>query len=228
MFARKRNGSKTALLQHRMEMADIVARGAEQHCRFRFMEAQQIDHRVLDFRRRNRHRLIGNVSMPAIVAHRRYAQRIALIALGQRLDRARHRSRKEQGAAGIWRRVEDFLEIFAKPHVEHFVRFIEDDGGERGEIGVEPFQFAANLKRQFAGRGNYQRKWRGRARHGALAGQQFGRHGEAESYGLARTSLRRDDEVAAQGLRLEHRGLNRSRLRIAAFGQRIAEKRREF
>ena len=90
VLTRQGDGGKAAFDQAGMKVADIVARGAEQHRRFRLVEAQQIDHRVFDVGRRNGHRLIDDIAVAAIIADGRNAQRIALIALGQRDDRLGH------------------------------------------------------------------------------------------------------------------------------------------
>ena len=82
-----------------VEMADIVARGAEQHRGLGLVEAQQVDHGMLDVRRRDGDRLIGDVAMAAILADGRDAQRVALVALGERDDRLGHRRREQQRAA---------------------------------------------------------------------------------------------------------------------------------
>ena len=87
-------------------MADVVARGAEQHRGLGLVEAQQVDHRVLDVRRRDRDRLVGDVAVAAIVVDGRDAQRVVLVALGERDDRPRHGRREQQRAARrrAWRR----------------------------------------------------------------------------------------------------------------------------
>jgi hypothetical protein len=55
MLARQRHRREAALLQRRVEAADVLARGAEQHRRLGLVEAQQVDHRVLDLGRANGH-----------------------------------------------------------------------------------------------------------------------------------------------------------------------------
>ncbi len=85
--------------------------------------------------------------MAAIVADGRDAQRVALIALGERDDRARHRRRKEQRAAAIGGGVEDFLEVVAEAHVEHLVGFVEDDRLEAGEAERAAFEVVAQAAR---------------------------------------------------------------------------------
>ena len=255
-----------------MEVADIVAGGAEQHRRRRFVEAQQVDDGVLDIGGRDGDGLIGDVAMAAILAHRRDAQRVLLVALGERDDRLGHRRREQQGAAGVGRRVEDLLEIVAKAHVEHFVGFIEDGdldrpqlqraafemvaqtarradddmgalvqrlallrgvhaadagGDARAGLAIEPDQLAADLQRQFAGRRDDEGERRAGAIGAAILAQQLGRHGEAEGDGLARSGLRRDQQIAAFGIGFEHGGLHGRGRGIATGGQRFAEKRRE-
>ena len=73
-----------------VQMADIVASGAEQHRRLRLVKPEQIHHNILDIGGCNRHRLIANVTMAALVADGGYPECIALIAFRQRNDRARH------------------------------------------------------------------------------------------------------------------------------------------
>ena len=53
----------------------------------RLVEAKQVDHGMLDLGRGDGHRLIGDVAMAALLADRRDAQRVLLVALGQRDDR---------------------------------------------------------------------------------------------------------------------------------------------
>jgi hypothetical protein len=134
MLARQRDRREAALLQRRMQPADVLARGAEQHRRLGLVEPQQVDHRMLDLGRRHGHRLVGDVAMPAVVADGRDAQRVALVALGQRHDRPRHRRREQQRAPAFGGRVEDLLEVLAEAHVEHLVCFVENRGAQLGEV----------------------------------------------------------------------------------------------
>ena len=108
-----------------VEMPHIIPRGAEQHRRFRFVKAKQVDDGMFDVRRGDGDRLIGNVAMPAILADGRDAQRILLIAFGELNDRPRHGCGEQQRAARLRRLVEQCLEIVAKAHVEHLVCLVE-------------------------------------------------------------------------------------------------------
>ncbi|MCY1172308.1 hypothetical protein D9M73_124410 [compost metagenome] len=94
MLARQRDRGEPALDQPGVQMPHIVARRAEQDRGLGLMQPQQIDDRILDIGRRDGHRLIADVAMPAILAHGRDAQRILLVALGQRHDRLGHRRRE--------------------------------------------------------------------------------------------------------------------------------------
>ena len=134
MLARQRHDREAALLQRRMEATDAFTRGAEQHRGLGFVEAQQVDHRVLGLGRADGHRLVGDVAVPAVVADRRNAQRVALVLPGEPGDRRRHRRRKQQRAAAVGSRVEDLLEVLAKTHVEHLVGLVEHHGAQRGEV----------------------------------------------------------------------------------------------
>ncbi len=87
MLAGQGDGAEAALDQAGVEMADIVARRAEQHRRVGFVEAQQVHDRILDVRGRHRHRLIADVAVAAVFPDRGDAQRVLLEALGQRDDR---------------------------------------------------------------------------------------------------------------------------------------------
>ena len=78
-----------------MEMADIVARGAEQHRSFGFVEAQDVDHCVLDIGRRNRHRQIFDVAVTPARFDRGDAQRILLEPAGERDNRGGHGGREQ-------------------------------------------------------------------------------------------------------------------------------------
>ena len=268
MLTRQRDGGEPALLQRGVQAADVVARGAEQDRGFRFVQAQQVDHGGFDVGRGNGDRLIADVAMPAIFAHGRNAQRIVLIAAGQRDNRLGHRRREQQRAAAIGRRVEDFFKVFAKAHVEHFVRFIEDNGPQARQLqraafqmvaqaarranhqmralvqgaafalgvhpanaggdpgagpGIEPVQFARDLQRQFARRGDHQRQRRTRRGQHAVLGQQFVGHGEAKGHRLARTGLGGHDHVAAAGFIFQNRRLDGGEGGVAMAGQSLAQ-----
>ena len=99
-----------------------------------------------------------------------------------------------------------------------------DAGGDAGAGGaIEPFQLAADLQRQFARRRDHQRQRQAGDGQLVAAGQQFGGHGQAEGDGLARTGLRRHQQVAALRFVLRHFGLDRGQALIALGGQRLGE-----
>jgi hypothetical protein len=134
VFAGKGNGSKAAFHEAGMQVADIVTRGAEKDGGIRLMQAQEVDRRILDIGRRDEDRLISDVAVAAIRAARFEPQGIALIPFGERDDRARHGGGEEQCTPPFRRCIEQFLEIFAKAHVEHLVSFIEDGNLERRQV----------------------------------------------------------------------------------------------
>ena len=121
-----------------MEVAHIVTRRAEQQRGLRLVEAQQVDDRMFDVRRCDGDRLIRDVAVPAILAHSRDAQGIALILLGKLDDRTRQRGREQQRLAVLGRFVEQRLEIVAKAHVEHLVRLVE-----HGDLDLRQIERAA-------------------------------------------------------------------------------------
>ena len=148
MLARQSDRGETALDQAGMEMPDIVARRAEQHRRLGLMQAQQIDHGILDVGGRDGDRLIADIAMPAILADGRDAQRILLIALGERDDRLGHRRREHQRAPRIGRGIEDQFEILAETHVEHLVGFVENHRLEVRQIERAAFDMVAQAARR--------------------------------------------------------------------------------
>ena len=272
MFARQRHGIEAALDQAGVEVADIVARRTEQHRRRCLVEAQQVDDGILDIGGRHGDGLIGDVAMATVFAHRRDAQRVALVALGQRHDRLGDGCRKHEGAPCFGCRIKDLLKVLAEPHVEHFIGFIEDGdldaaqlqraafkviaqpprradddmralaeqlaflgsihaadtgGDARAGLAIQPDQFATDLQRQFAGRRDDQRQRRTGAVGAAFVIEQLGRHGDTEGDGLARSGLRRDQQVTRLGFGLEDGGLDRGGRGIATGGKRFGEKRRQ-
>jgi hypothetical protein len=86
--------------------------------------------------------------MAALLADGRDAQRVLLVALGERDDRPRHGRREEQGAALRRRRVEDLLEILAKAHVEHLVGLVEHDDLELRQVERAAFEMVAQPPRR--------------------------------------------------------------------------------
>ncbi len=99
------------------------------------------------------------------------------------------------------------------------------DAGDdpRAGLGIEPLQLVGDLKRQFAGRGDDQ--GHRRAELGEFLGlaQQGRGEGQTEGDGLAGTGLGRDQQVAAL-FGLQHGGLHRRGLGIAAFGKGAVER----
>ena len=109
-----------------MQAAHVFTRRTEQNSSFCLMQTQQVNDRVLDVRWSNRHNLIADITMAAVFANGRDAQRILLVALGKRHDWFRHSRREKQSAAAFGRRVQYFFEFLAETHVEHFVSFVEN------------------------------------------------------------------------------------------------------
>jgi hypothetical protein len=112
------------------------------------VQPQEIDDRILDVGRRNRYRLIDDVAVAAFLAHRGDAQGIALVALGERHDRLGHGGGKEERAALARGRVEDFLEVLAKAHVEHLVRLVEDGDAQGRQVQRAALQVIAQTSRR--------------------------------------------------------------------------------
>ena len=67
---------------------------------------------------------------------------------GNRQNARRHRRREERRLPRRRRRLENRIEILGEPHVEHFVRFVEDEHAK----GVELQRSAPNVIERAAGR----------------------------------------------------------------------------
>ena len=147
VLARQRHSGKTALDQAGVKVADIITCGAKQHRGFGFVKAQQVDHRMFDVRRRDRHRLIGNINMALRIIDRGNAQGVLLIALGQCDDGLGHGCRKHHGAPRCWRRIEDFLKVITKAHVEHLVCLIEHGKLQRRQVKRAALEMIAQAAR---------------------------------------------------------------------------------
>ena len=142
-FARQRDGGELPLLQRGVQVAHRLPRVAEHDGAGRIVEAQQIDDGVLDFSRRDADGAIFDVGMAAFCACHLDAQRIALVALGERRDAARHGG-GEQKAPPLRRRgVEDEFEILAEAEIEHLVRLVENDDAQGGDIQPATLQMVA-------------------------------------------------------------------------------------
>lgn len=195
-----------------MEVADIVAGCAKQDRRLRFVQAQHVDDDIFGVRRRDGNALIGDIAMAAILTHGRDPQCIALIALGERDDRLWQRCRKQQRAALVRCRVENFLKVFAKAHVEHFVRFVEHRDAQRRQVERAALQVIA------------QPSWRADDDMRAM-GQRaafLGRVHPADARGDPRTGLGiKPHQFAADLQRQFARWRNNQRLRGDPVGQAV-------
>ena len=143
MFARQGHYGEPAFLQSSVQPPHIVAGGAEQHGGFGFVITQQVHHRVLHFGRGDGDSLVLDVAVTAILAHGGDPQRIVLIALRQRDDRTGHRGREQQRAAGLRCGVEDLFQILAEAHVQHLVRFVENDDLQGRQVERPTFEVIA-------------------------------------------------------------------------------------
>jgi hypothetical protein len=144
---------------------------------------------------------ISSASSSTTKRRARQVERAAFEMVAQAAGRAHHDMRAVVELATFLRRVHP-----------------ADAGGDaQPGFFIEPGEFAADLERQFARGSNGQRQRCTGRRHAIV--QQIGGHGHAERNRLARSGLGGNQEIAANGLVLEHSGLDRSRLGIAAGGK---------
>ncbi len=107
------------------------------------------------------------------------------------------------------RRADDDVRAMAeRPTLARGVHAADAGGDTRPGSGIEPFQFAADLQRQFARGRDDQRHRRARLGQVIAAVQQLARHGEAKGDGLARAGLGGHDQVAALRIILDNGGLD--------------------
>ena len=90
-------------------------------------------------------------------------------------------------------------------------------------FGIEPAQLALDLQRQLAGRRNHQRQRQGCAIKGFGVPQKGRRHGKTKAHGLARSGLRRDQEIRVFQFGRGHGLLHRCQLLVAARLKRLFE-----
>ena len=90
-------------------------------------------------------------------------------------------------------------------------------------LAIEPRQLACDLQRQFTGGGDGQRQRLGRGGQHFCPVQHFGRHRDAECHRLARSGLRRNQQVAPGEFFAQHSLLNRRQAFIALGRQRLGQ-----
>ncbi len=69
-----------------------------------------------------------------LLARDRHARRIFQVALRDGQDARRHRGGKQRRLPPLRRRLEDRVEVLREAHVEHFVRFVENEHAQVGEL----------------------------------------------------------------------------------------------
>ncbi len=145
---RERDGGEAAFAEIRMQPVHARARRAEHHGDPWLFEAEDVHHRALDLVRRDQARAILDVAVLAGGGAGRDAQRVALVALGQLLDAARHRGTEQQRAARGGGGVEDRLQLLAEAEVEHLVGLVEHHGLEGGGVEVVALNVVAHAPRR--------------------------------------------------------------------------------
>ncbi len=94
------------------------------------METQHVDDRVLAVAGRHGQRLIRDIGVLLLLGGGGDPLCIALIGLREVGDHLGNGGREQQGTAGFWSLGQDEFQIFLKTKVEHFVRFVQNDGGD--------------------------------------------------------------------------------------------------
>ena len=147
-LARQRDGREAALGQGGVKMAHRFAGVAEHQRARRIVKAQQVDDGMFGVARANAHGAIFDVGMGLAAVGGGNAQRVALIALGQRHDGLGQGRREQQRAAFGRRGLEDEFEILAEAHVEHLVGLVEHQALEAGDIERAAFEMIAQAARR--------------------------------------------------------------------------------
>src|SRR4051794_36731369 len=85
--------------------------------------------------------------MPVAVVQGFDAQRVPLIALGERYDRPRHGCRKEQSSPFLRRGIEDLFKLLAKAHAEHLFCFAAHPPRKREKLERAALKMATKAPR---------------------------------------------------------------------------------
>ncbi len=121
------------VLQRPLEPRRADLGAAEDDRLLRFFDLQQLDQagRLL-FRRHLDERLLDRVDRQGFRGDRD-RHRVVHVALGELLDRRRHRRREERRLPAARAHAKDFLDVLDEAEVEHLVGLVEDDVARRGQ-----------------------------------------------------------------------------------------------
>ncbi len=126
---------EAALAQAGVQVADVLARGAEDERAAGFEIAEHVDDGAFGIAGRDAHGAVVDVAVRLGRARGVDADGVALVILRQHGDAARDGGREQQRAARVGgRRIEQRFEFFAEAEVEHLVGFVEHGDLKRGEI----------------------------------------------------------------------------------------------
>ena len=109
------------------------------------------------------------------------------------------------------------------PLVPH-VHTADTGRNQRAGLGIKPAQLAHDLKGQFAGWRHDQRQWRLGAGEMCFRSQKRGCQSQPEADSLARSGLRRHQQISHCQFRVGYGLLHRGQCIIAAFGKRLRER----
>ena len=142
-LARERHDGEVAVGEAGGQAGHRGAGVAEDDGVLGFVEAQDVEDRVLGVAGVHVHRAVFDVGVLAGFGLDRDPLGVALVALRQPGDGGGHGGREHQGAAGRGGFVEDELELFAEAEVEHLVGLVQHHGAQPGEVDVAALDVVA-------------------------------------------------------------------------------------
>ena len=147
-LARQTHDRETPIAQTRHKAVHSGAGVGENDRVAVLMIAQQVQNGGFHVNLGHLHSLIGNVGVLARACHGVNAHRITLVMLGQGGNHRWHSGRKQQRAPFFGRFGEHEFQIFAKAHIEHFVRFIQHHSADLRQVQATARDVVAQAARR--------------------------------------------------------------------------------
>ena len=147
-FTRQRHHLKPAIAHAGQQAVHIGTGLAEHNRRACLVKPQGVENRIVTIPRRHRERAVFDIDVLFCLTLRLDPQGIALKITGQFSNFLRHGGRKHQGATLGRGCIQDIFQIFAKPQIKHFVRFIQHSRAQTRQIERAAVNMVAQTPRR--------------------------------------------------------------------------------